>query len=58
MNYVDLTVNPRDPKHAYRYFGKDFYTYTSNLITKNIDIFFKHVEMNSDEGWLFEEIVS
>jgi len=30
MNYVDLTVNPRDPDHAYRYFGKDSYTFTSN----------------------------
>ncbi len=30
MNYVDMTVNPRDAEHAYRYFGKDFYTYTSN----------------------------
>lgn len=55
MNYVDLTINPRDPDHAYRYFGKDSYTYTSNLLTKNIDFFLKHVEMTSDEGWLFEE---
>lgn len=56
MNYVDMTVNLLNAQHPYKYFGKDFYTYTSNLVTKNVDFFLKRVEMVSDEGWLFEDI--
>lgn len=54
MNYVDLTVNPRDPIKAYKYYGKDSYTLISNLYSKNIDFFLKRVELSSDEGWMFE----
>lgn len=48
----DIIVNPSD-LNPYKYIGKDIFWNNSPHITRDVDIYYRNIVMESDEGVLF-----
>ncbi|KAL4427198.1 hypothetical protein ABPG74_013402 [Tetrahymena malaccensis] len=55
MYMSDVIVNPGD-LNPYQYVGKDIFWNNSPRVSRDVDVYFRNIVMQSDEGALFSDI--
>ena len=56
MYFRDIITDLKNPKHPYSTVGKDVFTTFSNRLSKEVNIYLRHVFVNSDDGVILEDI--
>ncbi|KAL4465517.1 hypothetical protein ABPG72_001620 [Tetrahymena utriculariae] len=55
MYISDIIVNPGD-LNPYQHVGKDIFWNNSPRVSRDVDVYFRNIVMQSDEGFLFQDV--
>jgi hypothetical protein len=56
LNFINTIFDPLNFNQPAKYIKNNFYTVLSKKYYKQVDIYFKNIDYNTDKGFLFEDI--